>query len=76
MTLVAAVVVSAGLATPAAAGRQAFCNPGKELLRIEQKTCPARKTLPPIVLERACCLHKDGTTHCRQFPQCPRRSPS
>jgi hypothetical protein len=74
--VVVAVVVSAGLAAPAAAKQEARCNPGQETLRIEQKTCPATALRPPIVLERACCLHRNGKMRCEHFPHCPKRSPS
>ena len=76
MMVVAAVVMSAGLATPASAKQEARCNPGQETLRIETKTCQATANRPAIVLERACCLHRNGKMRCEHFPHCPKRSRS
>jgi hypothetical protein len=75
---VAAAVVSTGVSVPAHAVRirVAHCQPSQTLIRVEQKICPARPTLPAIVLERACCLRKDGKMRCQNFQPCPSRSPS
>jgi hypothetical protein len=74
--VVAAVVVSAGLATPAPAKQEARCTPRQETVRIEQKTCQATANRPAIVIERACCKSRKGKTRCEHFPHCPKRSRS
>jgi hypothetical protein len=75
---VAAAVVSAGLATPAFARLEgeAHCTPGQETVSIEQKVCPATAGRPALVVERACCMSRNGKMRCAHFSHCPKRSPS
>ena len=56
---------------------RATCPNGQDLVRIETKHCPAvPKKRPPTDIERACCRNNGGHVNCRQFPECPGRSPA
>jgi len=75
------ILVLAGLAVAltasgAGAGAAPTCGRGQTVARIETKTCPATPRRPAVKVERACCQNKNGSVHCRSFPQCPKRSPS
>lgn len=60
---------AAKLAQPKCGGRQ-------ELVRVEEKVCPATKRRPAVIVQRACCQKPNGKVRCKAFKKCPRRSPS
>ncbi len=77
------MVVMAGFAMPAEAGKWArrearlsSCNDHQSLVRIDTKTCPATKRRPALVLRRACCQNPRGKVMCKPFHPCPPNSPS
>ena len=58
------------------AAKLGSCQPPKTIFRLQNKTCPANKHRPPIVVTRACCENRKGKVQCHPFPTCPSRSPS
>ncbi len=78
-----AMLLAAGLALPpmAAAGwaqrhaKKQTCPPGKTLVDLDTKICPANPRRNAIVLKRACCENRGGHVRCKPFLKCPRRSP-
>ena len=58
------------------AAKKVSCTGSTTLVRIDNKTCPATKFRPPLVVSRACCENKKHKTHCKGYQPCPARSPS
>jgi hypothetical protein len=52
------------------------CPTGQKLVRIPVKNCPGLRGHDAIQVRRACCMRPSGRITCREFPQCPPRSPS
>ncbi len=71
--IAAALVV---LAAPASATPPLKCGASQTLVRIEDKECPPNPRRPAFIVQRACCMNKDGHVHCDHMPHCPRVSPS
>ncbi|MCW5890541.1 MAG: hypothetical protein KIT14_08310 [bacterium] len=67
--LVASAADAAKLPRPKCGGRQ-------EMVRVDEKVCPATKRRPAVVIQRACCQKPNGKIRCKAFKKCPRRSPS
>lgn len=67
--LVAGAAHAAKLPEPKCGGRQ-------QLVRVDEKVCPATKRRPAVVVQRACCQKPNGKVRCKAFKKCPRRSPS
>lgn len=83
--VVGAVLMGSVLGAPATARAvdvaadpsDATCPRGETPVRIDEKTCPALKRRPAIVVRRACCAHVgNGKVHCGNMPHCPTNSPS
>ena len=77
--VLASTMLLASLSTPAWGAFKAErtdCPGQPEVFRIDEKVCPATPERPAILLKRACCINPAGKVNCRQFSQCPKRSPS
>ena len=78
-TIAGVVLLGLSIAAPVLADanqEKIECEGRQELVRIEEKVCPATPHRPVTVVHRACCMNPAGKVHCRPFRQCPNRSPS
>jgi hypothetical protein len=81
----AVMLLAVGLAapSPASAGpwslrhaKKQTCPPGKTLVDLDTKICPANPLRDAVVLKRACCENRKGKVKCKPFLKCPKRSKS
>ena len=77
------MVLVAGFAMPAAAGRwtrrqarRLRCPANHSMVKIDTKTCPSNKKRPALVVRRACCENPNHRVICKPYPPCPPNSPS